>query len=166
MEEVYLLLGSNKGDRERFLYEAINRIEELCSEKAIVSRIYESEPWGFDSKTWFLNIALKICTGIEPRQLLIKLLEIERDLGRVRSENANGYESREIDIDIIFYGNRIINEETLIIPHPRAHIRRFVLAPLCEISPDYIHPVLGEDLKTLLKNCSDHSLVSRHSATV
>lgn len=159
MDEVILLLGSNKGDRLSYLNSAIKRISSLSLADITSSSIYESEPWGFDTETWFLNCAIKMATLLTPEELINKLLQIELDLGRVRLSKASGYESREIDIDVIFFGDKIVDNSIITVPHPRMHLRRFVLIPTCDIVPNYIHPVFNKDLSTLLENCEDKSIV-------
>ena len=117
------------------------------------SSIYETEPWGFDDQTSFLNQVLIIDTFLEPHELLDILLRIESELGRKRKSDE--YESRLIDIDILFYDNLKINERDLIIPHPRIEERMFVLKPLMEIAPGMIHPVTGLSIKHLYEKCQD-----------
>jgi 2-amino-4-hydroxy-6-hydroxymethyldihydropteridine diphosphokinase len=160
MNEVLLLLGSNKGDRLNFLNLALDPIDQISLNTPVVSHIYESEPWGFDSKTWFLNMAVSMQTDLSPVDLLDKLMEIESDLGRTRDPEALGYESREIDIDIILFGEMILEGERLIIPHPRAHLRRFVLLPLSDIVPDCTFPGSDKSIGELLKDCPDKSEVT------
>lgn len=157
MNEVLLLLGSNKGDRLNFLNLALDRIDQISLKTPVVSHIYESEPWGFNSKTWFLNMAVSIQTDLSPLDLLDRLLEIESDLGRTRDPQATGYESREIDIDIILFGEIVLEWERLVIPHPRAHLRKFVLLPMSDIASDYTFPGSGKNICELLKDCSDKS---------
>ncbi len=159
MNEVLLLLGSNKGDRLNFLNLALDRIDQISLKTPVVSHIYESEPWGFDSKTWFLNMAVSMQTDLSPIDLLDKLMEIESDLGRKRDPEASGYESREIDIDIILFGEKVIESERLTIPHPRAHLRRFVFLPLNDIASDYTFPGSGKSIRELLNVCPDKSEV-------
>ncbi|MCK9627878.1 MAG: 2-amino-4-hydroxy-6-hydroxymethyldihydropteridine diphosphokinase [Bacteroidales bacterium] len=157
MSEVLLLLGSNKGDRLNYLNLALDRIDRISLQTPVVSHIFESEPWGFDSNTWFLNMAVSVKTDLPPLEFLDKLMEIESDLGRKRDPESVGYDSREIDIDIILFGDSIVDEERLKIPHPRAHLRKFVLEPLADIVPDYYFPGFGKSVKELLKSCSDKS---------
>ncbi len=161
MAEVFLILGSNKGDRHSNLSKALERIKPLFSKNYTLSGLYESEPWGFDSQTWFLNIALRGETSLDPKVLLKELLFIEKELGRVRIPGSIGYESREIDIDIVFYSDFIIDTPDLVVPHPRMAQRLFVLVPLCEIAPAFIHPVLGKSIRLLLSECDDTSRVNR-----
>lgn len=161
MDKVYLILGSNKGDRPAFLSAARARIELLALEGINASFIYESEPWGFDASTWFLNMAISLDSALGPLDLIDRLLKIEADLGRVRSDEATGYESREIDIDIIFYGEKVLDTSRLTLPHPRMHQRRFVLEPLCDIAPGFVHPIFGKTVRELLDECQDKSIVRR-----
>ena len=166
MEDVILLLGSNKGDRLDFLKRAVQKLRVVSKAPVKISSIYESEPWGFETETWFLNMAIRIYTDTSPEELLKFILDTERDLGRVRQTEISGYESREIDIDIIFFGTRVINTEELTVPHPKMHLRRFVLSPVCEISPDLYHPVLSEKVSILLDKCNDNSVVIKSCRTL
>jgi len=153
----FLGIGTNLGDREVNLQEVLVRIEESIGEILAVSSVYETEPWGFESKDWFLNMILYIRTDLKPSGLLGRILIIEALMGRVRDEKD--YKSRIIDIDILLYENETISEPGLTIPHPRLHERRFVLVPLCEINPDGIHPVLKKSFASLLNECQDNSKV-------
>lgn len=155
----FILLGSNMGNREELLNEAIEQIELRCGKLVLKSSLYESEPWGFDADIYFLNQAIAIESVLSPHDLLNELLTIEAELGRKRKENHIGYESRPIDLDIIYYEDIINRDEDLILPHPRLHLRRFVLMPICEIAPDFIHPILHETNSGLLERCEDHSEV-------
>lgn len=157
MEKVILSLGSNKGDRLKYLRSAIDSIGNCVYKTPKISRIYESEPWGFNSTVWFLNIAMLLETNLSPIELLDELNIIEKELGRERKSNISDYESRVIDIDIIFFGDRVLDEEQLIIPHPFAHLRKFVLLPVLDIFPDYIHPVLNKTIRELFESCPDKS---------
>ena len=155
MEEVVLSLGSNMGDRAANLSGALLRLEESGLLPVAVSRIYETEPWGFRAETSFYNLVAVYRTLPEPAALMELIARIEVSMGRVRSFDASGYESRVIDIDILFYGDRVINDGGLVIPHPRMAERRFVLEPLAELMPGRIHPVEGKSIQTLLSDCSD-----------
>ena len=157
-----LLLGSNRGDKVSLIEKASVMVQELSEGETKLSSLYESEPWGFEADEWFLNRAVLIDTYLDPNELLDKILLIEKELGRVRSGNTPSdkvYSSREIDIDIIFYSNLLIDSESLSVPHPRMHLRRFVLEPVCEIAPDYFHPGLGVTVQQLLTRCEDTSKV-------
>ena len=151
----FILLGSNLGDREAILESAVDMIEERCGSVVLMSSLYESEPWGFETENLFLNQAIGVETSLSPHDLLNELLQIEAELGRVRQENHQGYESRPIDLDVIYYDDMVIADEELIVPHPSMHKRRFVLMPLCEIAPDFIHPLFRESNRELLARCED-----------
>ena len=141
METVFLLLGGNIGDRENVIYNAISLIKSNIGTVLQVSSIYETEPWGMLNAKSFLNIAVKLTTELAAFELLDALLKIEEQLGRKRNPAAMEYESRPIDIDIMFYGSCVIQTNQLTIPHPHIQSRKFVLVPLCEIAADFIHPV-------------------------
>jgi len=146
MARAVLLTGSNMGEKRYLLNRACTLIAKQIGPVVCESSIYESEPWGFQSDETFLNQALLIETKLEPIALLNAIQTIEKELGRKRKEappdEVRIYESRPIDIDILFYDDLILNEERLRIPHPLLAEREFVLVPLREILPDYIHPVL------------------------
>lgn len=153
----FILLGSNLGERKKLLEEAIFMISNNCGKILSMSRLYETEPWGFKSETNFLNQVIEIETTLTPHELLSELLSIEAVLGRHRHENAKGYESRPMDLDILYYDNFIINDSTLVLPHPRLHLRRFTLLPLCDIASDFEHPIFMRTNKSLLEECDDDS---------
>lgn len=121
------------------------------------SALYESEPWGFDHPSKFLNQVVVCETTLNPLEVLEQIHHIEMRLGRVR--NGEGYAARTADIDILFYGNKVIDTPTLTIPHPRLHERRFTLLPLAEICPNYIHPTKKSSILELLECCIDMSTV-------
>jgi 2-amino-4-hydroxy-6-hydroxymethyldihydropteridine diphosphokinase len=156
-KEVYLGLGSNLGDRLRNLDKAERTITSLIGPVIKASGIYETTSWGFKSSSNFLNKVINIETGLLPEDLLEKILFIESAMGRVRE--GKGYTSRIIDIDILFFGNQIINAEFLTIPHPLIAERKFVLVPLFSIAPDFVHPVTGKSIRELLETCTDSGLV-------
>jgi 2-amino-4-hydroxy-6-hydroxymethyldihydropteridine diphosphokinase len=155
METAFLLLGGNIGDRETVLRKAISQIESTIGTIELVSSFYETEPWGMVDAENFLNIAVKITTELSAIELLHALLKIEEESGRIRNQNKIEYESRPVDIDILFYGHAVVHTTQLTIPHPKLHDRRFVLVPLCEIAADFIHPVMGKPIFTLLNECQD-----------
>ena len=145
-EPVYLALGTNLGDREANLSRARN----LLSDKVNIinaSPIYITPPWGYEDQPDFLNQVLEVHTKLTPRSLLRFLQKIETKMGRLKTFR-NG--PRLIDIDILFYGQRVIKGSKLRIPHPRLHERAFVLVPLKDIAPDFIHPILRLTVETML----------------
>ena len=158
---VFLGLGTNLGDRGENLKKAIAMIGEKVGTVVSCSSVYETEPWGFQSENEFLNAVVKVRTELKPPGLLGRILMIEAQLGRLREGEGMGYKSRIIDIDILLYGHEIINKKSLQIPHPRIPVRKFVLVPLCEISPEMVHPVLKKTFAELLEECKDEGIVIR-----
>jgi len=156
---VYLGVGSNLGNREHNLEQAVARIAEYIGPVLKSSSIYITEPWGFKAEEEFLNIVVKIGTKLTPSGILGRILMIESLLGRVRDNKQ--YTSRLIDIDILLYGDIIVDEESLKIPHPLLHKRKFVLVPMCEIDSEMIHPVLNKSLAELLESCEDQNEVKK-----
>ena len=152
--EAYLSLGSNLGDRERCLEDAVSRLNEEIGAVFARSSFYETEPWGFDSEHLFLNMAVGVKTLLDPFKVLDACKRIEREMGRLQS-GKEGYDDRPIDIDLLFYGERVIKEETLEVPHPKLHLRRFVLEPLSEIAPRLAHPKSGKTIEELKNNIND-----------
>lgn len=155
----YLLLGGNEGAVSQAFLSALVLIEQKVGSVKAQSSIYSSPAWGFESENDFLNQIVKVETDFSPEILLEKILQIESVLGRKR--NGSGYSSRPIDIDILFYNDLVINSENLTIPHPRLHLRNFTLYPLCDIAPDYMHPVFLLSVCQLKENCPDNSVVKR-----
>lgn len=156
---VVLLIGGNQGDRVNLLLRAQSMIAQQIGPVAQVSTIYETEPWGFQSDQNFLNQALVVDTDLTPHQVLTRALNIEKALGRQRPANTQGYSSRPMDIDLIFFNSAIVRTPDLQLPHPRMHLRRFVLEPLAEIIPQYIHPLLRQTIQQLASTCPDHSAI-------
>lgn len=181
----YIGLGSNVGDREANLHEAIARLGHRGVEVLRKSTIYETEPVGYVEQPWFLNqvIGSRIPGDLKAELLLAKLLHVERDMGRVRTFSSG---PRIMDIDLLLLGDLVTGHfqndgaaflaktqraaktqrhaepASLIVPHPRMHLRRFVLTPLCEIAPEVIHPVLEKTCREMLSTLNDPSTVRRY----
>lgn len=159
METAYVLFGSNMGDKAQIFDQTCLYINIRCGRVVKISAAYESEPWGFEADEWFLNRVIVVETMLPPETLLQELLAIEKDLGRVRHPEIEGYTSRTADLDLLYYGDRVIHSATLTVPHPRLHLRRFALVPLCEVAPDLVHPVLQMTQTELLQQCPDDAVV-------
>lgn len=153
----YLGLGSNIGDRGQNLTTAIAELTEFSTILA-KSQIYETEPVGYKEQEDFLNMTVKITTQLNPVELIVRLEEIEHKMGRIK-EIIDG--PRNIDLDILFFNNEIINSQSLKIPHPRLQKRKFVLQPLSEIAGELVHPVLNKSISALAA-----SLISTEKVTI
>ena len=153
--KVYLSVGTNLGNRENNISNCIDYLEKI-SEIKNISKIYETVPYKVQiEQSNFLNLALEINFFQSAENLLIEINKIEKELGRVRSSIRN--EPREIDIDIIFFGNQIINKKDLVIPHPRFRERLFVLEPLNDIAPNFLDPITNKTIDQLLINAQNSS---------
>jgi len=161
-EIVFVLIGSNVGNRESLLDRACAMVGEFCGRIIEKSPVYESEPWGFEAEQWFLNQVIKIETELSADDLMLKLLDIEKELGRDRTMLHEGYVSRPMDLDILYFGNQIIDTEYVTAPHPRLHLRKFTLMPLCDIAPDFIHPKMKMSNAELLGLCKDDGFVKKY----
>ncbi len=157
MNQTYLILGSNIGDRSSYLAEARALIKKGVGSIQSVSSIYETEPWGKKKQHYFLNQALLVTTSLTAQQLIVHLQSIEERMGRLKREK---WGHREIDIDILFFNDEVITDDNLIIPHPHISKRQFVLAPLAEIAPQFVHPIAEATIQELLERCTDTSAVS------
>ena len=146
--QVYIALGSNLGNKRRNLVTAAALLAERAGEVGAISSFYETEPWGFESEHSFLNAALMLETTLAPLDLLRLTQEVERELGRT-AKTDSVYHDRLIDIDLLLYGEEVINQPGLQIPHPLMHRRAFVMTPMAEIAPAVVHPVLGKTMKVL-----------------
>ncbi len=155
---VYLSIGTNIGDRLSNIDYAHSEIDLLVGKLFQKSSIYSTEPWGFPSQDYFYNQVISLRTKKQPSALLDVLLTIESGLGRVRSfKNA----PRILDIDILFFGDDIIHDGDLLIPHPRLHLRNFILIPMAEIAGNFIHPVYKKTINELLQQTTDQSTVNK-----
>jgi deoxyguanosine kinase len=155
MNKIYISLGSNKGLRLKNIQKAVVQIQKNVGILTDLSSLYQTPAWGFQGPD-FLNACIGIKTDLSPIKVLHKLLEIEEQLGRVRSTES-GYSSRTIDLDLLFYEDQIIESEDLILPHPRLELRNFILFPMLELAPDFVHPRLEKNMTTLSKICLDTS---------
>lgn len=164
MNTAYLCLGGNIGDREAFLAEARQQIGERAGSVKQVSPVYETEAWGVSGQQAYLNCCISVETALAPEVLLRVLLEIETGLGRTR-DPWKTYEPRTIDIDVLLYNTLVMAQEHLVLPHPRLHLRKFVLIPLSEIAGAYLHPVLNKTIFNLLRECQDTSSVTLYQNT-
>lgn len=147
LQKIYISLGSNVGNKQQQLQNAINAISKEIGKIAHISKIYKTVSWGFDGND-FYNACLVAYTTFSPKEVLKKGLAIEESLGRKRTQ-GKGYQNRTIDIDILFYENKIVTEDGLQIPHPLVHERKFVLQPLSDVAPSKVHPVLKQTIKDL-----------------
>ncbi len=161
---VYILTGGNQGDVVVQLTLAANMLIQRLGELVVASSMYETEPWGMPSAPMFMNQVLCFRSALHPMKMIKATLGIEREMGRTRSPGVPG--SRNIDIDILFIDSMIISEPGLEVPHPRMHLRRFALQPMCDIAPDFIHPIFGKSISYLLSICGDPLLVSRPDANL
>ena len=158
MQKILLHLGSNQGWRNQNLRQARLLLQAQLGEELLASACYETSAWGLEDQPDFLNQACLYQTSLSPSQALNTVLQIEKQLGRVRHRK---WDQRLIDIDLIFYADEVINTPELSLPHPWMQERRFVLIPLAEIVPAWVHPVLGKKVKHLLAECEDQGVVVR-----
>jgi 2-amino-4-hydroxy-6-hydroxymethyldihydropteridine diphosphokinase len=158
MEEAYLLLGSNLGDSKKYISDAASDISKVIGEITGASSLYQTASWGNTEQPDFINQVIRVKTKLNPRQLLNSILVIEKRLGRERLEK---WGSRTIDIDLLFYGDQIIESEDLTVPHPFLHQRRFTLMPLAELNPELVHPVLNETVEALNDKLDDELTVTK-----
>ncbi|NCU03180.1 MAG: 2-amino-4-hydroxy-6-hydroxymethyldihydropteridine diphosphokinase [Chitinophagaceae bacterium] len=158
LHKVYILSGSNQGQRKQFLKKAVMLVHERCGSISKESSVYETAAWGQTSQAAFLNKVIVLQTALSPDDLMKTLLQIEQELGRVRTEK---YGPRTIDLDILFYDDLIYHSAVVTLPHPSIQDRRFVLIPLTELSPRKIHPVYKKTINTLLKECADQLAVKK-----
>jgi 2-amino-4-hydroxy-6-hydroxymethyldihydropteridine diphosphokinase len=158
-ENVYLLLGSNLGNRNELINAGLEQIALRIGPAFGISSFYETAAWGKEDQPSFLNVAVGLKTSLSPIEVLETALEIELELGRVRHEK---WGERLIDIDVIFYGNEIIDMGArLQIPHPQMQFRKFVLEPMAEIASEHVHPVLQLNVSEILERLNDNLSVSK-----
>lgn len=158
MIDVFLLLGSNLGNRNAFLNKAVDHIEQDIAPVVEKSAVYETQSWGKTDLPDYLNQVIILQTTLSAQDVLQRVLKIEIEMGRKREEK---WGSRIIDIDILFYGSYIINEPNLVVPHPELHNRRFTLEPLGMLAPYFIHPVLNKTILELKNNLNDDLVVKK-----
>lgn len=156
----FLLLGGNLGDVKQTLTECRKLLEESFGKLQEASAYYQSPPWGFEHDSPFINQVLVFGTYLAPIQQLECCLEIEAELGRVRS-SGEGYQARTVDIDILFIDDLCLNKEQLVVPHPRVHLRRFALMPLLEVAPHYVHPQMKQTVLELFEHCVDDATITK-----
>ena len=159
MNKVVLLLGSNLGDGQLLFQQVISLIDERLGKLELQSALYQSPPWGFEHENDFINQVLIMNTEKDAEEVLQSCLQIEVDLGRKRT--AQGYGARTIDIDVLFVNDEVMKTESLVLPHPRLHLRKFTLLPLVELIPDFVHPTLQKSMQELLVACEDNSEVRK-----
>ena len=152
MKGIYLLLGSNLGDRQSLLLSAIKHIEERIGKIVQASSIYSTKAWGMEDQPDFLNQVVELESRLDPRTILRHAIEIESILGRKR---YNKWGSRIIDIDLLYYGDLVLESKDLVVPHAENENRNFVLVPMVEVAPEFIHPKLQKTQRELLVNCPD-----------
>ncbi len=159
MKQVYLGFGSNIGNRRVNIEKALDDLEHNVEMKLIKrSAFYETEPVGKKDQPYFLNLVAEFETSFTPEELLTVIKKEETNLGRIQRGRWN---AREIDIDILFFGDECIENGTLIVPHKEVPRRRFVLSPMAEIAPEFIDPRSGKTITNLLEECTDHSFIER-----
>jgi 2-amino-4-hydroxy-6-hydroxymethyldihydropteridine diphosphokinase len=159
MSTVFLILGSNLGNRSLLLEEAKNKLIVMVGSIIRQSSVYETEPWGFNHHNLFLNQVVIVKTELEPLSLLNEIKNIEKDMGRIKGKER--YAARVIDIDILFYDYMVLSIPQLTIPHLEIPNRRFVLEPLAELDAYFIHPGLASTIKELLEKCLDNGIVKK-----
>jgi 2-amino-4-hydroxy-6-hydroxymethyldihydropteridine diphosphokinase len=158
MKNVLISLGSNLGNREANLKIALHALELKLGPIEKKSSVYETKPWGKSDQPNFLNQVIQVNTDVQPEDCLTELLAIEIEMGRQRNEK---WGARTIDLDLLYADGSIVSKATLSLPHPGIALRRFVLVPLVEIAPDFIHPILKKNHRQLLDECGDNLEVNR-----
>ncbi len=154
LNKFIISLGSNQGNRMRNLSLAVDSISDDLGDVIAKSKVYKTESWGYKD-VYYYNAVLCLISSIEPLILMDKLLEIEIKLGRQRKGDSHNYESRTIDLDILLIEGLCVNHHKLKVPHPRMHLRKFILLPLQEIAPEWKHEVIHKTISELLQSCED-----------
>ncbi|MDW3194409.1 MAG: 2-amino-4-hydroxy-6-hydroxymethyldihydropteridine diphosphokinase [Cytophagales bacterium] len=163
MTGIFLLLGTNLGDRHKNLIRAKQLLLEAGIDVLASSSIYETQPWGKEDQPWFLNVLLEVRTSFTPEVLLLKCQDVEEELGRTRFEK---WGERTIDVDILYYFDQVVNTRKLTIPHPEIQNRKFTLLPLVELAAFVNHPVLNQSHMALLGACEDPLEVKKTKLTL
>lgn len=158
--QIYISLGSNLGNRKANIYDAFDAIEKNIGSIQKISSLYQSEPWGFSSKEYFINCVINIQSNLNAEKILTELHIIESNLGRIRTNTTN-YSDRTIDLDLLYFGNMII-DAGIILPHPRLYQRKFVLIPMVEIAPTFNDPYKNRTILQLLSDCDDESILTKY----
>jgi 2-amino-4-hydroxy-6-hydroxymethyldihydropteridine diphosphokinase len=161
LQDVFISLGSNSGTREAFLESARRELGSLAGVIQKASSIYETAPWGKTDQPLFLNQVIQISSSLDPNMLMELFLKVEKMSGRVRASER--WVERTLDIDLLFYGSLAIDTPVLQVPHPEIPSRRFILVPLNEIAPKFLHPVSRKTIAHLLTECADHLPVYKWS---
>lgn len=159
MNKVYVAFGTNIGDKINNIEKALKFMEDRGLKITKKSSIHSTEPYGYTDQPEFLNGVVEAETDLNPRQVLETLLQIEKDMGRIREFK---WGPRNIDLDIILFNDYVIDEEDLKIPHPDMHNREFVLKPLSEIAPEYIHPIIKKSIKQLLEELKWFDIITQY----
>lgn len=160
VEKAYIQLGGNKPETPGWFFRCVAEELPQWGQIQSISSCYETEPWGFTSPDRFLNAVVAVETDLSPDKLMQILLQIENKAGR-RRNTERGYESRILDLDMLALGEQIVNKKTIILPHPRLHLRNFVLQPFSQIAPYWVHPIFGKTTLELLAGCTDQSEIKR-----
>jgi 2-amino-4-hydroxy-6-hydroxymethyldihydropteridine diphosphokinase len=158
MAVVFLSIGSNSGDRSVYLQQSLKWIEQGIGNIVKHSDIYETQSWGFEGQN-FLNMVVKVETSLTPQGIIDIIQSVEQQMGRVRISGQ--YADRIIDLDILFFEKEVISDKNLIIPHPRLHERLFVLEPMMDIAPDFVHPVFNKPIQQLREECQDKGWIKK-----